>query len=333
MHRKRFWLVAVLALLFPLAAPAGVVGVFTDVDGEVHLLRGENYLAAASGVEVEQQDVVETASGATAQLDMEDGSVFKLGPDTRLVLSDYQLDNERNVVSAGLDVLSGWVRFAVAKLRGSGSYAFHTPVMTVGVRGTEGVIEADNDSGGLHLEDGEVEIAGAGTDARGFAAERVTAGQFVQRQRGQRFQRLDRPPPEFARRLPPAVQHKLQRRALELRQRGVPPRVIRKMTREDAQRFLQRHPNANERVRERFRPLGGKQPPGPPPQGRPAFRPGVNAGLGPGARVPVPREKQMVRERLKAGRDGDQPDQPPRKRPQERPANLPLRPAPGPALR
>jgi hypothetical protein len=331
MRLKRLWPAAFLAFLFPLSAGAGVIGVFTEVEGEVQLLRGENYLAAASGVEVEQQDIVETSAGATAQLDMEDGSVFKLGPETRLVLSDYQLDGDRNVVSAGLDVLAGWVRFAVSKLRGAGSYAFRTPVMTVGVRGTEGVIEAESESGGLHLEEGEVEIAGAGDDAGAFVAERVTAGQFVQRQRGQRFQRLDRPPPEFARRLPPVVRHKLERRAQELRRRGVPPRVIRRMTREDAQRFLQRHPHAHERVRERFRPLGMKQPPGVPPA-RPGPRPGGPAG--PAVRAPGQREKLKDRERPEAVRDdGENQEAPPRKRPPERPADMPLRPGPGPGLR
>jgi hypothetical protein len=291
---------AAAAALFSPSAGAGAIGVFTQADGEVRILRGENYLAAQTGVEVEKQDVIETALDAAAQLDMEDGSVLKLGPETRLALSEYELDSDHSVVSAGLDVLAGWVRFAVAKLRSDRSYSFRTPVMTVGVRGTEGVIEAANEAGGLHLEEGAVEVGGAGPDAKGFALEHVTAGQFVQRQRGQGFQRFDRPPPAFAGRLPPGVQHKLKRRAIELRERGVPPRVIRKMTREDAQRFMQRHPYANDRVRERFRPTGVNVPPLVPGGNHPGPRP--PAAANPAARDQYLQNHPKARERVERRR-------------------------------
>lgn len=73
------------ALLLAAPAQAAIVGVFAQVQGEVQLLRGENYLAAENGVELEPQDIVETGAQASTQLDMEDGSVFRLGPGTRLV--------------------------------------------------------------------------------------------------------------------------------------------------------------------------------------------------------------------------------------------------------
>src|SRR6185436_9253469 len=125
-------------LLVPLAHGADTIGVFTATTGEVRVLRAQNYLAAAPGVEIAKDDIVETGKDSAAQLDMEDGSSLKLGPDTRMMLSDYKLDSKKNVVSASLDVLSGWLRFAVAKLKPSGNYKFRTPVIVVGVRGTEG---------------------------------------------------------------------------------------------------------------------------------------------------------------------------------------------------
>lgn len=249
-------LVVVFAALLPVApAQAAIVGVFTQVQGEVQLLRGENYLAAENGVEIEPQDIVETGAQSSTQLDMEDGSVFRLGPGTRLVVSEYKLDSNKNVLVAGLDLLNGWMRFAVSKLKQEGNYSMRTPVLTIGVRGTEGVIEAANEQGGLHLHEGLVEVGSAGQDLPATAPVRVTSGEYIQRQRGRAFQRLAQPPPEFARRLPPAVQHKLVRQAQTLKTRGMSPKVIRAVTREDAQRYLKNHPHMPERLQQRFRPL------------------------------------------------------------------------------
>lgn len=247
-------LIAVLfaCLGFMSTALAESVGVFTVTRGPVQVLRAENYLAAAPGVEVQSDDILETGKAASAQVDMEDGSVLKLGPETRVSLSDYKLDSSKSVVSATLDVLSGWLRFAVAKLKPQGRYSFNTPVLTIGVRGTEGTIEAQNEQGGLHLEEGAVDVAPLGPDIAGLQPIRVTSGEFIQRLRGQQLAKLPQPPAAFQKRLPPIVQEKLTRRAQDLKERGVPPRVIRAITREDAKRIMERHPHMQDKLRQRF---------------------------------------------------------------------------------
>ena len=242
-------------LCFVSTANADSVGVFTVTRGEVQLLRGQNYLAASPGVEVQSDDIMETGKAASAQIDMEDGSVLKLGPETRVALSDYSLDANKNVVSATLDVLSGWLRFAVAKLKPQGKYSFNTPVLTVGVRGTEGTIEANDEQGGLHLEEGAVDVTPAGPEIAGLQPVRVISGEFIQRLRGQQLAKLPQPPAAFKKRLPPGVQEKLSRRVQTLKERGVQPKVIRRVTREDAKRLIERHPNMQQKLRERFKPL------------------------------------------------------------------------------
>jgi len=290
----------IASLFLSVTAHAESIGVFSAITGEVQVLRGESYLAAARGVEVQSNDIVESGKGASAQLDMEDGSVLKLGPETRLALSDYKLDANKNVVSATLDVLSGWLRFAVAKLKPEGRYNFNTPVLTIGVRGTEGTIEAENEQGGLHLEEGAVDVTPFGADMPSLPPVRVVSGEFIQRARGQQLAKLPQPPAQFKNRLPPVVQQKLQRRALELKERGVPPKVIRNITREDAKRIIERHPHLKEKLRERFQQQDGKRP----------FAP----GKGGDARPPKEREVapssgfggQILRERqLKTGAPTD----------------------------
>ena len=102
-----------LLLLTPMVATAGI-GVFADVQGDTRIQRGEAYLAAAPGVDVEEDDIIETGDNASAQVEMQDGSMLKLGAASRLLLADYEFDSGGNVVSAGLEVLSGWLRFAAS---------------------------------------------------------------------------------------------------------------------------------------------------------------------------------------------------------------------------
>lgn len=228
---------------------AAAVGAITDVHGEVRLQRGDALFAAAAGVDVEEDDLIETGANAGVQIEMGDGSLFKLGPQSRVLLSDYKLDTDRGVLDAGIDVLSGWLRFAVGKLRRADRrYEFNTPTMTIGVRGTEGVIEAVPEHSSLLLEEGEVVTRGQ--DAGSVP---IRAGEFIERRRAQPFHRPGAVPPAFRQRMPGLVQARLARRAQLLQQRGVPPRQIRKILREDRQRYLQQHPHLRHKLEQRFR--------------------------------------------------------------------------------
>lgn len=273
--------VIVFLVLWPVSSWAqAAVGIITDVSGEVQLQRGDALLAAAAGVEVEEDDMVETGRNAGVQIEMSDGSLFKIGPESRVLLSDYKLDVDRSVLSAGIDVLSGWLRFAVSKLRRADRrYDFNTPTMTIGVRGTEGVIEAVTERGSLLLEEGEVV---ARTQDAGSVP--IRAGEFIERRLGRPFHRPAAVPPAFRERMPGVVHVRLAQRAHLLRERGVPPRLIRNIRREDRERYLRQHPHLRQKFEQRFREHG--QRPGTkrgnvpehrrpqPPRERPLHRPG-----------------------------------------------------------
>ncbi len=244
-----------LLLLMPPAATAGI-GVFADVQGDTRIQRGEAYLAAAPGVDVEEDDIIETGDHAGAQVEMHDGSMLRLGAASRLLLADYKFDSGGNVVSAGLEVLSGWLRFAVTSLRRSESrYAISTPTMTIGIRGTEGVIEADGARASLFLEEGEVAVRAA--DAGGIP---VRAGEYLERASGRPFARPGAVPSAFRARMPAVLQPRMARRAHLLKQRGVPPRQIRRILREDRERYLRQHPHLRQKFEQRFRARVGNNP-------------------------------------------------------------------------
>lgn len=241
-----------LSLCFLLLMPSfacASIGVFTDIVGDTRIQRGDFYLAAAPGVEVQEDDILETGANASAQVEMNDGSLLKLGSGTRLLLADYKFDNDGNVIKASLDTLSGWLRFAVAKLRGPDRrYDIHTPTMTIGIRGTEGIIEVADNRGSLLLEEGEVAVQ---TPNAGSAP--LRAGDFIERTQGQPFARASAAPATFRARMPGMVKQRMARRAHLLKQRGVPPRQIRRILREDRQRYLNQHPHLRHKFEPRFR--------------------------------------------------------------------------------
>lgn len=241
----------ILSLCLLLCAPANLlanVGVFTEVTGDTRIQRDEFYLEAAPGVEVERSDIIETGHNASAQVEMRDNTLLRLGADSRLLLAEYKLDDAGNVVSVGLEVLSGWLRFAVAKLRVHDSrYEINTPTMTVGIRGTGGVIEVQNERGGLFLEEGEVAVQSLNT-----GSVPVRAGEYVERSPNRPFVRPASVPAAFQARMPATVRSRATPRVQLLRERGVPPRPIRRIQREDRERYQRLHPHLQQKYQQRF---------------------------------------------------------------------------------
>lgn len=231
---------------------ADTVGTFSEVHGDIRIQRGDAWYAAAQGVAVDENDIIETGDSASTQIEMKDGSVLRLGANSHLLVAEYQLDNEGNVLSAGLEVLSGWLRFAVAKLHGSdGQYAIATPTMTVGIRGTEGVIEAKNEHGGLYLEKGLVAV-----HAQDAGTVPVSAGQYIERAYGQAFAHPRAMSAAFRDRMPRDLQAFLVRHPQWLRRPGMAPRWIRRLSPEDRENYLREHPHIREQLEERFRAHG-----------------------------------------------------------------------------
>ena len=254
------------------------------------MIRDNSYYAIVNGVELRVKDIVITGKEASLQLDMVDGSILRLGADSRIVLSEYKVDSKKQIVGALINVLSGWLRFAVAKLQNNASYNFNTPVMMVGVRGTEGIVEAkSNDNSGLYLQEGLVQVQHSQGSEDKLKGVSVGAGQYITRQRGNPFKHAFRPPNSFKRRIPGYFRPRMARLAHRLKVAHVRPRLLRRMRAEDAQRFMRRHPHMQHRFQKRFKKFNL-------PMSRPGVRRGVpimrkgTVGRQPGV---LPRNRQL----------------------------------------
>ena len=202
------------------------IGVVSEMQGEVHLMRAGAVFVAATGVEVQQGDVVATGSESAAQLDLEDGSVFRIGADTRLDLAQYRLNADRSVIEVGVKLISGWLRFVVAKLKPQAAYKIQAPTLTLGVRGTAGVLESSDVESSLAMDEGEVAVEAAGE--AGVAPQIVRAREFIAGWPGARFARPIAVPAAFWDRLPPSLRAPPARRAHLLQRRGVAPQPLRR---------------------------------------------------------------------------------------------------------
>jgi hypothetical protein len=234
-----------------MAAPAKI-GTVTEVEGQVQLLRDNAFYEAGVGVEIYNTDSVLTSSDGQVQFDMVDGTNLRIGSDTRLRFSEYELDEKGNVVSAVVDVLSGWIRFAVATLQENSAYNIDTPTMTIGIRGTEGVIEAGEQNSGLFLSEGNVSIIGADSGAAETPLELV-GGEYAERPSGQPIRRQAMTEQLQESRIPPRMRLRIARRMQFLKTTGVHPRRIRAANAAEVRRFLLENPQARERIRERLR--------------------------------------------------------------------------------
>jgi len=230
MKKSILFLLFILTIgVFPAWALAGV-GVATDVQGSVFLTRDHRLFQLEKGVEMEAKDAVQTSADSYVQLDMDDGSILSMGSNSTMRLSDYVLREDKSVSSAVVNLISGWMRFAVSKLkRQNSSYRFAMATAVMGVRGTEGILNVDGTGehaiSSLLLKSGKVVMAEQlknGT-LQGPAVT-LLAGEFASRKAGQALKKQAAPPASFTRRIPPTLQHALK--PGDTGARGVRPRPI-----------------------------------------------------------------------------------------------------------
>jgi hypothetical protein len=126
--------------LFAVTAHAAVVGRFTQVIGQVDLLKQGKLPALAVKVQdgVEPADVIRTKSKAKAQLTMVDDSIITLAPESRLAIADYQYDPARGERRAVVRLFRGLVHTVVNRIikTEEPDFIMETHTATIGVRGT-----------------------------------------------------------------------------------------------------------------------------------------------------------------------------------------------------
>ncbi|MCK9376144.1 MAG: FecR family protein [Syntrophobacterales bacterium] len=133
-------ILVLMALAAPLAAHAAVVGRFTEVRGEVNVLKRGQIpgLPVKLYDTVEPGDVIRTKYQAKAQLTMVDDSVITLAPESRLAVADYvyKPSGERRAVVRLFRGLAHTVVRRVIETE-EPDFIMETHTAIIGVRGTD----------------------------------------------------------------------------------------------------------------------------------------------------------------------------------------------------
>jgi hypothetical protein len=162
MMRKFAFLWAVLMILAfqvgPLTqAQAEVVGRLTQVEGRVDLLKGGQLPATPVKVDdgVQLGDVLRTKCLSKAQITFIDNSTLTISPESRVAIETYLFDSAKQKRSAVLQLFQGLAHVVVSKISEvvEPDFVIKTHTAVMGVRGTEfGIRLMPNSSTILNLE-------------------------------------------------------------------------------------------------------------------------------------------------------------------------------------
>ncbi|MDE1981854.1 MAG: FecR domain-containing protein [Betaproteobacteria bacterium] len=169
-------LLAWQALLFAPAAPAAeTVGTVSFAIGQSKILRGPAHLDAAKGTALESGDVVETPEGGHVHIRFQDGAFVAVRPNSRLVIEQYHYDPahpENSIVK--FDLEQGTMRAISGKAahEARDRFRLNTPLVAIGVRGTDFVTRVLSSSVTAAVNEGAIVVApfDAGCMASGLGA-------------------------------------------------------------------------------------------------------------------------------------------------------------------
>ena len=133
------------------APAAKVVGHVVKMTGSASVVRNGVTVDVQNGDAVYQSDVVQTGSGSTLGLVLNDGTTFNLSAGARLMLNDLTYDASSTSNSALFTLVQGAANFVAGQVAKTGDMKVATPVATMGIRGTAVVLDVDATDGTVSI--------------------------------------------------------------------------------------------------------------------------------------------------------------------------------------
>ncbi len=121
--------------------PPDSIGKVQKVTGTVTVVRNGVSVAVNVGDAVYKSDVVLTGADSKCGITFPDGTALELLPNTRMALNEYNYDAHSTSNQALFTLIDGTFGFVAGKVAHSGDMKIGTPVATMGIRGTTGVVQ------------------------------------------------------------------------------------------------------------------------------------------------------------------------------------------------
>ncbi|WP_027580083.1 nidogen-like domain-containing protein [Bradyrhizobium sp. Ai1a-2] len=133
------------------APAAKLVGHIAKLTGSASVVRNGVTVELQNGDAVYQSDVVQTGSGSTLGLVLNDGTTFNLSANARLMLNDLTFDATSNSNSSLITLVQGAASFVAGQVAKTGDMKVATPIATMGIRGTAVILDISAADGAVTI--------------------------------------------------------------------------------------------------------------------------------------------------------------------------------------
>ena len=143
------------------APAAKVIGHVVKMTGSASIVRNGVTIDLNNGDNVYQNDVVQTGSGSTLGLVLNDGTTFNMTANARLMLNDLVYDPNSTSNTALYTLVEGATSFIAGQVAKTGDMKVATPVAAIGIRGTAVNLDISSTDGTVSIsvidqQDGQV---------------------------------------------------------------------------------------------------------------------------------------------------------------------------------
>lgn len=222
------WVAGLLASSLACAQSASVVGI---LEGSATLVRQTTRYALAEGMVLNEQDIIETAPAAFAQIELPGGVLVGLGESTRLMVRP-RLAKGRAAIP--LYLLQGWL-----KTSSPAAFGYASPAFDITAQAATAVVHVAGAQYEVFLESGSARLA-AREGPQGVL--QLAGGDFVQRREGAMPMVARRAAPEFLAKVPRQFRDRLPARGEQLARRNVLAKPLGEIAYDDVSPWLRTEP-------------------------------------------------------------------------------------------
>jgi hypothetical protein len=227
----RSLVLCVASLLSSSLACAQATSVVGIVEGGATLIRQTTRYALAEGVALNDQDIIETAPGAFAQIELPGGVLVGIGESTRLMLRPRL---GKGLTQQPLYLLQGWLKTST-----SGAFGYASPAFEIATQAGTIVVHTMGAQYEVFVESGAAKLKlrdGAQTTAQ------LASGDFAQRREGATPTVARRATPEFLNKVPRQFRDRLPARGEQFAKRNVAPKALGEVAYSDVAAWLRTEP-------------------------------------------------------------------------------------------
>lgn len=157
---KKISLILLVVLLFCPRAFGEEVGTVVSTQGRVDIFKAGSDAAVPvrEDESVAVGDSIRTKSGAKAEIAFKDRSILRLAQNSRILIKDYSLDENKRRISAAIELSRGKARAIIEKMPDSSDFVITTPNAKGSVRGSDITAFYQAGNSGIFVTEGKMSL-------------------------------------------------------------------------------------------------------------------------------------------------------------------------------